>query len=284
MTIAVSGATGFVAKNLRYQLQKNSISFVGISRKNFKNYPLEKKLISDYTENSLQNLLSKCDTLVHLIGIGKQNVNSNYADVNLDLTKRIIKVCKKTGIKKIIFNSGLGVSKKSTSSYFISKYRAEQEIINSGLNYTIFRPSYIIGKDDYLTKNLRNQIKKGILKIPGSGKYQIQPISVIDVVKIIIQSITLKKFSNKILDLVGPEKVSFVNYMKYFNRTHKVKIQKINLEKMYYDALHNPKSDYSIDDLNILLGNFIGNHKKLNQISKLQFTSLKNMLEISSLS
>ena len=68
------------------------------------------------------------------------------------MTKKIIKLCKKTKIKKIIYISGLGVTSKSTSAYFISKYKAEQEIIKSGLDYTILRASYIIGKNDSLTK------------------------------------------------------------------------------------------------------------------------------------
>ena len=45
--------------------------------------------------------------------------------------------------------------------------------------------------------------------IPGSGKYQIQPIFVNDVANVIWKAVISKKFSNKILDLVGPEKVSF---------------------------------------------------------------------------
>jgi len=99
--------------------------------------------------------------------------------------------------------------KKTTSSYFISKLKAEQLIVNSGLDYTIFRPSYILGTDDLLSQNLKKQIKKGFITIPGSGNYKLQPISVNDVAKIILQATTSKKFSKKIIDLVGPETVSF---------------------------------------------------------------------------
>ena len=97
-------------------------------------------------------------------------------------------------IKSIFYFSGLGVSKNSTSRYFISKFKAEQIIINSGLNYTIFRPSYIIGKDDYLTKNVQKQIRKNKIVIPGSGKYIIQPIFINDVCKIVYLAIKSKKF------------------------------------------------------------------------------------------
>ena len=63
-----------------------------------------------------------------------------------NLQKYIINMCKKAKIKKIIYASGLGVNASSSTGYFISKYRAEQLIINSGLDFSIFRPSYIVGK------------------------------------------------------------------------------------------------------------------------------------------
>jgi NADH dehydrogenase len=190
----------------------------------------------------------------------------------------MIKTCKKSGIKKIIYISGLGVTKNSRSDYFISKYKAEQEIINSGLNYTIFRPSYIVGKKDYLSKFILKQIKKGIVIIPGSGKYHLQPIFVEDVAKIILESIYEKKFSNKILDLVGPEIIKFEDFVKYFVKNKKTKIQKINLESIYHEALHNPKSIYDLDSLNLLIGDYTGNLKQLQKTSNVKLRPIKDIL------
>ncbi len=285
LRIAITGSNGFVAKNLRKVLNNYKIPSICLARKNFKNYSLETKVISsDYNENKILPKLKKCDALVHLIGIGKQTVNSDYLSVNVELTRKIVKLCKKAKIKKIVFNSVLGTSKNSSVGYFISKYKAEQEIIESGLDYTIFRPSYIIGKDDLLTKNLNAQIKKGKIVIPGSGKYNLQPIFVNDVAEIILQSIISKKYSNKILDLVGPEIITFEKFVKIFINKKKVRMQKINLESAFYAAIHNPKSYYGVDDLNILLGNFIGDFKKLKKISSFPFTNFRNLLKSSSLS
>jgi NADH dehydrogenase len=285
LRIAITGANGFVGKNLRTVLNNYKIPSVCLARKNFKSYSLETKVIlSDYSENKILPQLKKCDALVHLIGIGKQTVNSDYLSVNVELTRKIVELCKKTKIKKIVFNSGLGTSENSLVGYFISKYKAEQEIIESGLDYTIFRPSYIVGKDDLLTKNLNSQIKKGKIVIPGSGNYNLQPIFVNDAAEIILQSISSKKYSNKILDLVGPEIITFEKFVKIFINKKKVRMQKINLESAFYDAIHNPKSYYGVDDLNILLGNFIGDFKKLKKISNFSFTNFRNVLKSSSLS
>ena len=156
------------------------------------------------------------DVLIHLVGIGKQSVKIDYDMVNIEFTKHIVNLSKKAKIKKIIYVSGLGVSSNTSLGYFISKYKAEKIIINSGLNYTIFRPSYIVGKDDLFSKHLKKQIKNGQIQVPGSGTYSIQPIHINDVVKVIFQSITKTKFGNKIIDLVGPDDVTFVQYVKLF--------------------------------------------------------------------
>ena len=276
--ITITGANGFVAKNLRKFLSKNHIKVIAIARKTFQKHHTETVVYSKtLLEKGLQNKLRNCDALVHLIGIGKQSSKYNFED-NIELTKNMIKTCKKSGIKKIIYISGLGVTKNSTSDYFISKYKAEQEIINSGLNYTIFRPSYIVGKKDYLSKFILKQIKKGIVIIPGSGKYRLQPIFVEDVAKIIIESIYEKKFSNKILDLVGPEIIKFEDFVRYFIKNKKTRIQKINLESIYHDALHNPKSIYDLDSLNLLIGDYTGNLKQLQKISNVKLRTIKDIL------
>jgi len=277
-TITITGANGFVAKNLRNFLSKNHIKVIAIARKTFQKHHTETAVYSKtLLEKGLQNKLRNCDALVHLIGIGKQSSKYNF-EGNVDLTKNMIKTCKKSGIKKIIYISGLGVTKNSRSDYFISKYKAEQEIINSGLDYTIFRPSYIVGKKDYLSKFILKQIKKGIVIIPGSGKYHLQPIFVEDVAKIIVESISEKKFSNKILDLVGPEIIKFEDFVKYFVKNKKTKIQKINLESIYHDALHNPKSIYDLDSLNLLIGDYTGNLKQLQKTSNVKLRTIKDIL------
>ena len=277
-TITITGANGFVAKNLRNFLSKNHIKVIAIARKTFQKHHTETVVYSKtLLEKGLQNKLRNCDALVHLIGIGKQSSKYNFED-NVDLTKNMIQTCKKSGIKKIVYISGLGVTKNSRSDYFISKYKAEQEIINSGLDYTIFRPSYIVGKKDYLSKFILKQIKKGIVIIPGSGKYHLQPIFVEDVAKIILESISEKKFSNKILDLVGPEIIKFEDFVKYFVKNKKTKIQKINLESIYHDALHNPKSIYDLDSLNLLIGDYTGNLKQLQKTSNVKLRTIKDIL------
>ena len=280
LKIVVTGASGFIAKNLRKHLSANDIELISISRNDFKKFKCESKIVSNYyDEKNLLKKIKNSDVLIHLVGIGKQTVNTDYDMVNTDLTNHVVNLSKKAKIKKIVYLSGLGVSSNTSLGYFISKYKAEQQIINSGLNFTIFRPSYIVGKDDLFTKYLKKQVKKGEIKIPGSGKYSIQPIHIDDVVKIIFKSLSEEKFKNKIIDLVGPETITFEKYVKLFSKGTNTNIKKINLEDSYHDAITNPKSDFGIDDLNILIGNFHGNYTKLKKLTSMKFESVVKLLE-----
>ena len=277
--VAVTGANGFVGKNVRKFLYKNKVRVLGISRKNFVKYSTETKAQSkNLLEQRLQKKLKSYDALVHLIGIGIESSGSTFEEINVNLTKNTIKLCKKSGIKKIIYISGLGVSKNNTSNYFTSKYKAEQEIINSGLDYTIFRASYIIGKTDHLTKSLSKQMKKGVIIIPGSGKYQLQPIFVEDVAKIILKSILEKKFSKKILDLVGPRKISFEDFVKLFSKNTKVKFKKINLKNAYDEGT------YSLESLDLLIGDYTSDMTQLQKLASIKLTPVEKFLESSSFS
>jgi len=280
LKIVVTGASGFIAKNLRKYLSEQNIELISISRNDFKNFKCETKIISkNYEEKNILKKIQNSDALIHLVGIGKQSVNTDYDMINTDLTKHVVNLCKKARITKIIFLSGLGVSSTTSLGYFISKYNAEKQITDSDLNFTIFRPSYIVGKDDLLSKNLKKQIKSGEIEIPGSGTYSIQPIHISDVVKIIFKSVSQLEFNYKIIDLVGPDYVTFEKYVKLFSKGTKTKIKKINLEEAYHNAIINSKSDFGIDDLNILIGNFKGNHKKLSKISKIEFQSVLELLQ-----
>ena len=54
--VAVTGASGFVGKNVRKFLYKNKVNVLGISRKNFVKYPTETKI---QAKNLLEQQLQK---------------------------------------------------------------------------------------------------------------------------------------------------------------------------------------------------------------------------------
>ena len=284
-SVVITGANGFVGMNVSRYLSKNGFKIIGIVRKGKKksSYPGKYIISENLSEKNLVSKIKGSSVLLHFIGQGKQTIDSDYEHVNVSLTKNVIKLCKKAKIKKIIYISGLGVDEYTTLGYFISKFKAEQEIIRSGLDYVIFRASYIIGKDDPLSQNLHRQIQKGKVVIPGSGNYRFQPIFIDDVAKVILKSITGNSFSNKILDLVGPQVVDYNSFIRKFIHGQKISIKKIDFEDAFRDALHN-KGSFGVDDLSIMIGDFVGNHKKLASLADMKFTKYSEVLKSGSLS
>jgi uncharacterized protein YbjT (DUF2867 family) len=285
-SVVITGANGFIGKKIGEFLSKNGFQVVSIVRNGKKKTINFGQVVTTktFSENNLVSKIKGFDVLLHFIGQGKQTVNSDYEQVNVSLTKNMINLCKKAKIKKIIYISGLGTNEYTTLGYFISKYKAEQEIIHSGLDYTIFRASYIIGKyDDPLSKNLLAQMKKSKIIIPGSGNYRFQPIFIDDVAKVVLKSITENMFLNKILDLVGPQIISYNTFVRKFIGGKKIKIKKIDFELAYHDALHN-KGVFGVDDLSIMIGDYVGNYRKLAGLSKMKFIRYDEVLKSGSFS
>jgi len=284
--ITISGASGFVGRNVGQFLARNGFAVVGIVRNGKqKSVKFGKVIISeDLSENYLVSSARGSTALLHFIGKGRQTTDSDYEAVNVEMTKNAVRLCQKARIKKILYMSGLGVDEKSTSGYFISKFKAEQIIIKSGLDYTIFRPSYIMGRNDLLTIALIRQSRNNQITIPGSGNYRVQPILVSDVSRIIMKAICERKFSRKIIDLVGPQPVTFNRFVRDLVGKRKIKIKNVDFEQTYHDAIRGKDNQFGVDDLGILVGDYLGNHKRLAKISRIEFTKYDEMLKSCSLS
>lgn len=276
MKLAVTGARGYVARNLRRSLAAGGHGIISISRGSPAPLRGERCITSGLGAKQLARKLAGCDALYHLAGAGRQDATSTYRDVNYALAQGAVQLCKAARIPRIIYLSGLGVSPRSTSGYFISKKKAEDAIISSGIDYVVFRPSYIVGRGDHLTRLLRRRARSGTAAVPGSGKYTIQPIHVDDAVGILERAAAGPRFRNKTLDLVGPRQVQFGRYARAVTGArHK----KEDLEGLYRRALGDPRTSYGLDDLNILVGSFGGDHRRLCRVSKAGFGATAAMLK-----
>jgi len=92
LKIVVTGASGFIAKNLRKYLSEKNIELISISRNDFKNFKCETKIISkNYEEKNLLKKIQNSDALIHLVGIGKQKRNNDYDMINTDIKKTYCK-------------------------------------------------------------------------------------------------------------------------------------------------------------------------------------------------
>jgi len=168
MRVAVTGAKGFVGKELVLYLRKRGIEVIPLSRReNIINGQSYK--VSDYTDIELiSSKLKGVDVVVHLAGLAHQDESKfslkDYIEANVNPTKAIAESAKKAKVNRFIYISSIAVNGDSTkkakafiesdlpgpvSSYGKSKYMAEKAIrsifASSDTDFVILRPPLIYG-------------------------------------------------------------------------------------------------------------------------------------------
>ncbi|HDO25528.1 MAG TPA: NAD-dependent epimerase/dehydratase family protein, partial [Nitrospirae bacterium] len=187
--ILIAGATGFVGRHLLEQLKEKPVRIRCLVRNEDKADRLRalgfEAVKGDITDpSSLKNALAGINTLVHLAGIIEEKRELSFKDVHVTGTKNLIKKSIKHGVRRIIFQSALGSDINSPFNYLKTKAEAEQIIISSGIPYTIFRPSLIVGKGDGFTERVKQIISAGpAVPVPGNGTARFQPLYINDWVK-----------------------------------------------------------------------------------------------------
>lgn len=155
-TICVTGGTGFVGREIVSHLLENGYIVRALIRNEHsakklsfakEQYPSQLEfIIGDATEpNDVINVLQNCDALIHLVGIRRKESKQtglSYVDVDLGSAQTSVSALKQTGIKRILFLSAGAIGH---SVYIQTKAKAEQVIIDAELDWTIFRPAFIVG-------------------------------------------------------------------------------------------------------------------------------------------
>ena len=118
----------------------------------------------------------------------------------------MIAAAQKAGVRRFIHMSALGTRPKANSRYHQSKWAAEEAVRNSGLDWTIFRPSLIYGPRDHFV-NLFAKISRfsPVVPIMGSGRSKFQPVGVEMVAKAFVGALTKPAAIGQTVDLCGPE-------------------------------------------------------------------------------
>lgn len=213
MKILITGATGFIGKNLIPLLNKryNVTGLAKTNGKNIINHDLTKKID-----------LTGFDVVIHLAW------SKNY-DENILIIKNLIYSCKNSKIKKLIVLSSMSSKRKYPDNYGKTKKKIEDLVKNSGINYTILRPSIIYGSGSTSFSFILNYLKNlPFVPIIGTGRYAIYPVYIGDVVKSINNCINNKKTNRKEYDLPGAEKIYFlelINELKKASNIHKPNIK-----------------------------------------------------------
>ena len=215
--ILLTGATGFVGSNLMKELLKQGLQVRCLIRNPDWADALKKtgaELVKgDITDKD--SILKAMDdgritAAAHLVGILAETGRATFKTIHTEGTRNMVEACKAKGIKRFIHISALGTRANARSQYHKTKWEAEEIIRASGLDYTIFRPSVIFGKEDKFTNLFAGIIKiSPFIMIPGNGQNKMQPVSVKNLVSAMTIAVKDPQHIHKVYEIAGPEKLTF---------------------------------------------------------------------------
>lgn len=226
--IFVAGATGFVGRHLLGFLKEAGTSARCLVRDDKKAGSVRglgfEAVQGDITdEGSLKGLLEGVETVVHLVGILKEEGETTFDAVHVTGTQNLVNEAVAGGVKRFFYQSALGADPDSRFQYCKTKARAEQIVMESGISYTIFRPSLIIGEGDGFTLRTRQVLTAGpVVPVPGKGEARFQPLYIGDWVRCLHAVLAAPAFDNRTLELGGPEHLSYQEILKTYMKVLKI--------------------------------------------------------------
>lgn len=224
MTVFLTGATGFVGKNVLEKLLMKNLKVRVLVRNDKK---IQKFIQSFSPKNYLKNLeivygdatkpetyekyIEGVDTFINLIGIIREfpGKGITFNKYHFEITKNFVDISLNYGVKRFIQMSALGASGTTDSKYYITKYKAERYVIESFDKWVILRPSLIIGPDGEFTKMLVAMVKLGVVPVVGDGNYILRPISITTLSNFISYITTETNITKKEFNLVGPKEYTY---------------------------------------------------------------------------
>ncbi|WP_134686835.1 complex I NDUFA9 subunit family protein [Brevibacillus migulae] len=220
MKVLLTGSTGFVGRGILTQLidagvepvclvRPGSETKMRISRLGLGNIQLVAGDLFDPL--SLTRALQDCEAVIHLVGIIRERKSKGitFSRIHVTGTKHLLEAAKNAPIKRFIHMSALGARANATSAYHQTKYEAEQLVIDSGIPYTIFRPSVIFGPDDEFVNMLAGLVRMPVTPVIGDGSYKLQPVSRDTVAEVFTGALRNDKAIGQIYEVGGPEQLSY---------------------------------------------------------------------------
>jgi len=151
--------------------------------------------------------------VVHLVGFIIETRHISYEQGHFEATRNVLTTAQQAGVTRWVQMSAAGTHPNARSRYHQTKWRAEELVRQSGLDWTIFRPSLIYGYDerDRLLNLLRltlswplDFIQLYSFPLLDGGAPMIQPVSVREVARCFALAPAKEASIGQTYDLVGP--------------------------------------------------------------------------------
>ncbi len=223
--ICVIGGAGFVGRHLCQQLaaQGYRVRVPTRDRERAKALillPTVDVVVADVQDPAaLAALVQGCDAVINLVGVlhdasGKRG----FEAAHVELARKVVAACRTNDVRRLLQMSALAAAIDAPSAYLRSKGEAEMIVRESGLDFTIFRPSVIFGPEDSflnLFAGLARALPVMALASPGA---RFQPVYVDDVAAAFVRALPDMKTFGRCYELCGPQRYTLRELVAYVGR------------------------------------------------------------------
>jgi NADH dehydrogenase len=163
-------------------------------------------------------LVGRADTVVNLVGILHEEGGRTFERAHVELPRHVIAACKAKGVRRFVHMSALGADPDGPSRYQRSKGEAEKVVMDSGLAWTIFRPSVIFGRgDSFLTMFAKLVAMLPVVAL-AAPKARFQPVWIDDVAECFARAVDDDRTIGRRYDLAGPKVYTLRELVEYVGR------------------------------------------------------------------
>ncbi len=212
MRVVLIGGTGFLGTHVARALLAAGHEVWALSRRGRGPLQEVRYLKGDAARNQgLAEAVTGTDAVFYLAGIIREGEQS-FEAVHVEGVRSVVAAMREAGVRRLLHVSALGARRGTRSRYFETKAKGEAIVRESGLEWTIFRPSLVFGEgDEFFGKILKGLVRMPLPFIPlvGSGDYPFRPVWAGDVAEAMVQSLRKPETIGEAYDLVGPREYTY---------------------------------------------------------------------------
>jgi uncharacterized protein YbjT (DUF2867 family) len=218
--ILLTGATGFIGGHVLRELSEKNLQIRCLSRKPVRSENPDISYVTgdvlDY--ESLIGVTEGVDTVYYFIHMmGKQKEQEKFDVLDRIAVTNMVRACKVNGVKRIIHLTGMSNPQEKLSHHLASRKEVEVIIRNSGINYTIFRASVIMGRGGGAFEILDTAVRKfPIIPVFNWEKTKVQPIYIGDVIRYLVECLDKKETINRCFDIGCSEILTYKELMQQY--------------------------------------------------------------------
>ncbi len=217
-TLFVTGISGLVGRALLERLGPRRARILGLCRNVTAAPGTNVELVpGDLTDPSAwEARLAGVDTVVHVAASTGKVRAAEHERVNVGGTRLLLEAARRAGVRRFLFVSTIAATYPELEHYPYgrSKLRAEELVRGSGLEWSILRPTIVLGKDAPAWHGLVGLARLPVLPIFGAGRVRVQPVVVEDLADAIAEWIADDTLLGRDLDLGGPDVLSFEDLLR----------------------------------------------------------------------